>query len=529
MASLMQAAPVAVSLAISGREAAFPPSVFSQELRIRSKRCRRCASFSSAASVAAAGAFAKKQFARRRYRRHAVAMNALNPMAELLARHVPMLNEVADVQQSMEGDGLGLFAKKKFEEDDTICEIPIDSELIMRPKDVLSQKLEARDWGALAFQVLKAYRGEKPSPWKDWVEAGAKAPDTHPLKLLLTDPELVKRLWSSTTCGGRMSASALQVRDDMEQLSEGGATLEEWTDFLALVQSRTVFEDGKGRPILVMGPDLMQAARYPVVRIEPVVQKENNGFFGLGASGDSRVVALRLVAELDIEVGDELTLRYMQSPQPGRYLEQYGFVPRFFEDEDAEVAVELSFAAIEPEDDNAPVKESHLEDLEISTAPLRFLFSSRRGGILPPVDSDDWDEKGDLNRMVHVLRFQTCGGPDAFLCDSVFINQLWPTCQYRISKTNEILVCQTVMDEVDRWLARFDTLEEAGPEPEDKVSKSAACVRQRERKVLVRLKECFEQEQIFTNLETQRIYWVDRQMDVVFPERKIKDDRMWTN
>ena len=58
------------------------------------------------------------------------------------------------------------------------------------------------------------------------------------------------------------------------------------------------------------------------------------------------------------------------------------------------------------------------EDLNLSTAPLSFVFSLS-DGILAPREIDEWEKKSELERMVQVLRFQTCSGTDSFLLDAV--------------------------------------------------------------------------------------------------------------
>ncbi|CAE7268705.1 Dclk3 [Symbiodinium sp. CCMP2456] len=343
--------------------------------------------------------------------------------------------QVAEVGESRAGEGLGLFATR-FSEGDEICALRLDKAAIMQVDQALSDKLEGGDFAALAFQVLKASRSEKPSAWKDWINSGVSAPDTHPLKLLLTDPQLAKYLWSCTTCGGQMSGTALQVRDDMEQL-QGSTTLEEWTDSLALTMSRSLCEDRDGRPLLALGVDLLQAAEEPVVQLKPYYAKEG-AVMGLGGSGPERFMGINVVAIEDIEVGTELTAAYLPQPHGGGFLERFGFVPQWLQGELAESAARLCFAPVdEDEDDFGGVKESCLEDLGLTTAPMSFVFSLSEG-ILSPRESEDWDSKSELEKMVHLLRFKCCDGTDSFLLDAVYVNRFWYNCNFRISRNNEV-------------------------------------------------------------------------------------------
>eukprot|EP00435_Cladocopium_sp_Y103_P069754 s475_g33.t3 len=293
-------------------------------------------------------------------------------------------------------------------------------------------------------------------PWKDWFETGVSAPDTHPLKLLLNDPQLAKYIWSSTTCGGQMSGMALQARDDLEQL-QGSATFEDWTDTLALVMSRSVIEDRDERPLLIIGLDLLQAAEDPVIKLELNYGKEG-AVMGLGGQGPEKLLGIKVKAVEDIEAGMELTMAYLAKPHAGGYLERYGFVPNWLRGELAESAMQLSISPVDDEDDFLGVKESCLEDLGLTTAPLSFTFSLS-DGILAPRETDEWERKSELEKMVQVLRFQTCGGTDSFLLDAVYIERFWYNCNFRLSRNNEILVCQQAMAECDRWLDRFDALE----------------------------------------------------------------------
>ncbi|CAE8591003.1 unnamed protein product, partial [Polarella glacialis] len=286
----------------------------------------RAVALTSGSAAAAAGLVALvrgrgRRRATRQYRRERslVAMAAsAEAMADVISRRAPKLAEVARVDESRSGnphgDGLGLFARKSFKEGETIHVWRLDDGTVMRPSEVLSGKLEAGDFGALAFQVLKAERSPQASPWKEWLEAGASAPSTHPLKLLISDPELAKRLWSSTTCGGRMSGMAFQVRDDLEML-KGGATLEEWTDTLSLVMSHSLAEDTKGRPLLALGLDLIQDGDFPLVKVQPAMEQVGKGPLGFGSGGEEVFVGIELVAMEDIEAGQELSLNYLPEAQ----------------------------------------------------------------------------------------------------------------------------------------------------------------------------------------------------------------------
>ncbi|CAK9038127.1 [Fructose-bisphosphate aldolase]-lysine N-methyltransferase [Durusdinium trenchii] len=457
-----------------------------------------------------------------RCRRHNVALRAATAesMASVLSQGCPLIAKVAEVRASRAGDGLGLFAKESFEEGDEICELTFDNTTIMKPNPDVSSKLESGDIGALAFQVLKASRSPQPGPWKDWFETGVSPPDTHPLKLLLNDPQLAKYIWSSTTCGGQMSGLALQARDDLEQL-QGSASFEDWTDTLALVMSRSVIEDREERPLLVMGLDLLQAAEDPVLKLELNYGKEG-AVLGLGGRGPEKLLGIKVIALETIEVGTELTISYLPQPHAGGYLERYGFVPTWLQGTLAESAMQLSIAPVDDEDDFAGIKESCLEDLGLSDAPLSFTFSLS-DGILAPREIDEWEKKSELEKMTHVLRFQTCGGTDSFLLDAVYVERFWYNCNFRISRNNEILVCQAAMAECDRWLERFDAIEAAGSRPDCDLAKAADDVRRAERELLVSVKLVFEQELDLIQIDDTIRYWADRAMDEAFPDRISKN------
>lgn len=455
-------------------------------------------------------------------RRHRLALRAATAesMAPVMSQWCPLLAEATEVRESRVGDGLGLFATRSFDEGDVICELTFDNTTIMKPNSDISNKLESGDFGALAFQILKASRSAQSGPWKDWFETGVSAPDTHPLKLLLNDPQLAKYIWSSTTCGGQMSGMALQARDDLEQL-QGSATFEDWTDTLALVMSRSVIEDRDERPLLIIGLDLLQAAEDPVIKLELNYGKEG-AVMGLGGQGPEKLLGIKVKAVEDIEAGMELTMAYLAKPHAGGYLERYGFVPNWLRGELAESAMQLSISPVDDEDDFLGVKESCLEDLGLTTAPLSFTFSLS-DGILAPRETDEWERKSELEKMVQVLRFQTCGGTDSFLLDAVYVERFWYNCNFRLSRNNEILVCQQAMAECDRWLDRFDALEATGTSPDSPLARAADDIRRAERDLLQSVKLVFEQELDLIQIDDTIRYWADRAMDEAFPDRMSKN------
>lgn len=451
-------------------------------------------------------------------RRHLVALRATNAesMATVISEACPSIAEVADVRESRAGDGLGLFATRSFDEGDVICELTFENTTIMKPNSEISNKLESGDFGALAFQILKASRLAQAGPWKDWYETGVSAPANHPLKLLLNDPQLAKYIWSSTTCGGQMSGMALQARDDLEQL-QGSATFEDWTETLALVMSRSVIEDRDERPLLVIGLDMLQAAEDPIVKLELNYGKEG-AVMGLGGQGEEKLLGIKVKALEDIEAGMELTTSYLSKPHAGGYLERYGFVPTWLRGELAESAMQLSISPVDEEDEFLAVKESCLEDLGLTTAPLSFTFSLA-DGILAPRETDEWELKSELEKMVQVMRFCTCGGTDSFLLDAVYVERFWYNCNFRLSRNNEILVCQNAMAECDRWLDRFDALEATGTSPDNELARAADDIRRAERDLLQSVKLVFEQELDLIQIDDTIRYWADRAMDEAFPDR----------
>lgn len=441
-------------------------------------------------------------------------------MSKLISSTLPGLAEVTRLAESEEAPGqLGLFAKKDFSEGDLIYAWDTeDNPTVMEPSKGIAAKLMTDDLGALAFQLLKEARGTKPTPWKLWWATGVSAPKTHPLMLLTTDPGVVRELWGSTTCGSRMSALALKLRDDLETIG-GDLDLQEWANVLALVSSRSLVTlPDSFRPLLVLGLDNLQDGEE--ANVEAFVE-ENEGFFGQGQS--SKVV---LKATSDIRAGEELITRYLPNPQAGRYIERFGFVPQRLKSELAAACAELTFEPLDEDDWNFSVKESLLEDLGIPNNPINFQFSTDQFIGPPTSDANQtaaWDDKPTMDKMVHILRVRCVDGADSFLADSVLIDKLWDNCANRISKTNESSVCRLVMAECDDWLQRFQDADDAEPEddfssPEvAELAKAAAQVRRAEADLLRRLKDIFAQELQDTITDENRKYWVDRRLNELFP------------
>lgn len=475
---------------------------------------------------ARAGAAAASRLEPRSYGCTTVLAASEEAMAGVLAAHVPELAQVARVGPSYAGDGLGLFAVRAIAEGKELhrwsISLPGVQGTLMEPGAPLVEKFGSAEYGALAFQVLRAVRSEQPSPWRDWQLAGAAAPATHPLKLLLSDPPLAKRLWSSTTCGGRMSVAALQLRDDLE-LMKGSAELEEWAEALALVMSRSVVQDEEERPLLALGLDLVQDGEDPNVETKVIYERLGAGPLGLGGRGEPVLAGVALIATRDIEAGEELTMQYLPQPQGGKYLELYGFLPRRLQGTLGDSCVELSFAATdEDEDDNFGTKESVLEDVQITTDPIPFYFCNG-DPIFRINDSKDWDNKLDLDRMVQILRMRLIDGADLFLLDSVLIDDLWDNCSFRISKENEKAVCKAVIEECDRWLTRFrqaDAEDQGQEAPPESPAAWAADVRRAEAELLNRVRGVFVQEARDTLVDESRQYWAERKMENLFPQSR---------
>mmetsp|Transcript_33888 Transcript_33888/g.72007 ORF Transcript_33888/g.72007 Transcript_33888/m.72007 type:complete len:354 (+) Transcript_33888:1-1062(+) len=334
----------------------------------------------------------------------------------------------------------------------------------------------------------------------------------------------------STTCGGRMSASALELREDVEAL-QGSATLEEWAEAMALVMSRVVCKDRDDRPLLVLGLDLLQDGDYANVKVEVKYKEVGGSAFsglGLGPKGEEFLSEVVLVAIDDIEAGEEISMRYLKGPHGGKYLERYGFVPKRLQQDFSEAGVELTFSAVDGGDDDedyhAPVKTSLLENEDMPDGPINFFFSTQ-DFFAPPQEGKEWEDRCALDQMVQLLRLRHVGGSESYLVDAVYVDSLWYECQYRISKQNETQVCQTIIDECDRWLDRFNSAEDSFQEQMDtsdewaELDSAMAVVRRGEEELLKRIRTVFAQEQRDTLIDEERPYWIDRQMDSVFPNR----------
>jgi len=433
---------------------------------------------------------------------------------------VPEMAKVVRVGESQEGEGLGLFASRAFNEGETIHSWRIGSETVMEPLVALASKFESEDFGALAFQLLKASRSKDPTPWRLWWASGVSAPEGHPLKLLLTNPQLAQEIWSSTTCGGRISASALRLRDDCDML-QGGATLEEWAEAMALVMSRCIVEDDDGAPLLVLGLDLLQDGEDPNVEARVEYETVGGGPLGMGGDAVRQPAEVVLVASRALQAGDELVGRYLEQPHGGRYLERYGFVPQRLRGELAAACVELSFAPTDEDDYNFGVKESLLEDIGLTPDPLPFLFSTD-DIIGPPNDSDTpWFSKSIIDKMVHILRLRHTGGSESYLLDAVMVDTLWYNCNFALSKTNEGAVCKAIIDECDRWLERLQRPEDETPAA-DGVAGAVADIARAEANLLRQLRDVFAQELRDTMVDETRKYWADRQLENLFPQRKAR-------
>jgi len=441
----------------------------------------------------------------------------LSSLFELCA---PSLMENARIDDSREGDGLGLYAKRNFESGEVICRWDVENpDVVMFPLDGLAETLDTEDYGAMAFQLLRAERESEQSAWKAWLAAGVEAPETHWLRLILSDPLKVKDIWSSTTRGEDISSMALSLRDDLQQLGED-VSLPEWTRVLSIAMSRSVLFDYDERPVLVLGLDMLQdgADTNVVARLD---YGTSGGLLGLGLGGNTyeKMKEVQLVADRDILEGEELLTKYLRQPHPGGYLERYGFIPARFLEELSEGAVSLAFEPVGKDDDWFDEKVRVLEDLGKTNRPMDFLVSTN-DVLIAPVPGMRYEDMSTVERMVHALRFNNLADKDAFLLDAVFLANIWENMCDRISPENESRVCEDVVAECDRWINKLETFDEEldeSEEEQDRFAKMLAKLRRSEVDVLERIKVIFSQELQDTASDLSRQYWVDRQMKKVFP------------
>jgi len=436
--------------------------------------------------------------------------------------HLP-LRQAAELGASGIGKGLGLYACRDYEVDEVIFSWEIDGDAVLQAPELMAKKFQAGAYGALAFQVLKAARSTEPSPWRDWFAAGAESPRWHPCRLLGSNPALAQEMWMSTTCGSSMSSTALDIKDDLELL-KGQSDLEEWSSMMALVMSRSLVKDPNGEPMLVLGIDFLQDGDSPNVEFNIKYRTEGGGFLGLGPDAKQVPIEVELVARQSIVSGEELTCRYFEREFPGKYLEIFGFVPGHMRTDFGATSVQLEFAPTDEEEDwHFNVKEQMLEDIDMTTDPIRFVISSGDAMDPPEEETVDYEDKSVMGKIAHILRLKNVGGEESYLIEPVFIKKLWGFCNFRISKNNELAVLEDIMKECDRWLELFQRLDGTEEPDENELSATIAMVRKKEADLLRNMRTTVEQSSRETKQDTSRRYWVDRRMEEMFEGVRTKN------
>jgi len=452
--------------------------------------------------------------------RQAATKEALTALFELC---LPSLMERTRIDDSREGDGLGLYATRNIESGEVICTWDVENpELVMFPLDGLAETLDTEDYGALAFQLLRAEREAEQSAWKPWLASGVEAPETHWLRLILSNPLKVKEIWSSTTRGEDISSMALSLRDDLEQLGED-VSLPEWTRVLSIAMSRAILFDNDDRPVLVLGLDMLQDSGNSNV-VAALDYGTSGGLLGLGMGGNTyeKMKEVQLVADRDILEGEELLTKYLRQPHAAGYLERYGFIPPRYLEEISEGAVSIAFEPVGKDDDWFDEKVRVLEDVGKTNRPMDFLVTTT-DVLIPPVPGMRYEDMSTVERMVHLLRFTNLADKDAFLLDAVFLANIWENMTDRVSPENESRVCEDIVGECDRWINKLESFDEEDLDEEDQFAQMLAKLRQSEIEVLEKIKVIFSQELQDTASDMSRQYWVDRQMKKVFPNMRLNN------
>jgi len=457
-------------------------------------------------------------------------------MNEFLAATLPEFADSLTVGNSREGTGLGTFAREEIMPGTDIYQWPVGSDGLLIPSEELADQFELGWWGSMGYELLRESRlpEDQRSLLGEWVlKSGAKAPKTHPLKLVVSHPEAAQLLWTSTTLGGEMSGKALQMNDDLELL-EGSATVEEWSEVLALGMSKTLHLDREGRPLLCVGLDCLQDAEFSNCEVQVRYEELGGGMF----EGDSvfRFSEVALVATRRINQHEELSCRYLEKEHAGAYIEQYGFIPQRLQSQTgmSSTCTQLSFSpAEEDEDDFWSVKYEALENEGISDNAMDFVFGN--GDSLQPVHEtspEQWEDLNPVSKMNVVLRLRELGGKDSYLLDAVYAANTWGVCFMPVSEENDYAVAKAVVEECDMWLQRFkdgdESVDEINEIDDDEIRDllvNCSSIRGGEAKILGDLRSSYNLEirQLESSI-TRRTYWTDREMMKLFPQRqKFKD------
>uniref|UniRef100_A0A7S4EDY2 Rubisco LSMT substrate-binding domain-containing protein n=2 Tax=Pelagomonas calceolata TaxID=35677 RepID=A0A7S4EDY2_9STRA len=361
---------------------------------------------------------------------HALTTTAAQRPVQALQRFLDDVTTTSAARVATEDGQLHLQLTKNIRRGDCVLEVPLDA-------CVTIDRARAMPW----LQTAEDNAGEPWDPWcgdasllaacllrddlpREWIES---LPQDLWLPLLDTN--------EPPSCSARdLGALRENAVDDMQWLVDN--TGENWDDFLlalAWVISRSVEVPDVGL-CLAPGLDLVDHDDL----LDPF---EEDLLCELGPRGPGGIQlpgrkTVRFLAPEDRTKGEKLVASYGALPAAA-YLERYGFLPRTGAARRFAATAELRFELRE--------EDRFIDD------KLNLLYLN---GAIDGEEVDDGFVEACLGgepdpEVLRFLRLSLLEGPDAFLLEPIFANEVWNHLGAPISRDNEAAVIKAVADEAE--------------------------------------------------------------------------------
>jgi len=337
------------------------------------------------------------------------------------------LGGLEDVDESKlkieSGDNSSVVASAPVADGEVVASIPGSVWLTRQAalKSPIGQYIETLDpWLSIAIFLIHE-RKNKESMWADYIELLCSKPPSTPILWTDSEVELLKgtQIWESVYSYRNFYKETYEaLRDQIFEPNADVFPLNEYSqeDFLwaACIVRALSHSPLDGENIAIV-PTLESLAHKRGERANVNLEIRSGGLFG--GSESLSIKAARAIAQ-----GTPVAFDYAPTKTEGHVLLNHGTI-------DPEAPGTFAITLVLPEDD--VFYDDKLDVLEMNNLEASSEFVLRTGS--PPEDN-----------MIAMLRLINLEGPDAFLLESIFRNEIWDHLSLPISEPNERAVYESM-------------------------------------------------------------------------------------
>ncbi|GAB2214450.1 hypothetical protein Droror1_Dr00018797 [Drosera rotundifolia] len=422
-----------------------------------------------------------------------------------------VVTEKSPAKPGLVPQGVGLIAQRDIARNEVVLEVP--KRFWINPDVVIGSEIGPfcgglKGWVSVALFLIRERMLGDGSKWRLYLDLLPQWTDS---TIFWSEEELNEiqgtQLLRTTLAVKELVQGEFQKVEEVvlshRQLFTSPVTLDDFFWAFGILRSRAFTQ--------LSGESLVLVPLADLINHSPEITREDYAWEIKGAGLFSRDLLFSLRSPVPIKAGEQVFIQYDLKKSNAELALDYGFIESRPERITYTITLEI------PESD--PFYGDKLDIAEVNKMGEVAYFDIILGQRLPPT-------------MLPYLRLIALGGTDSFLLESIFRNTIWGHLELPVSRSNEELICQVMLDACKTALSSYHTTVEEDEKLKEQNSldprlEIAVGIRLGEKKVLQQIADLFEERkteldglEYYQERRLRQLGLVGEEGDLIFWESK---------